>query len=139
MAKDFWTFDHPADLGLEARADSLQELFEALGEGLAEQICPRRAVREEKTLRVEVRSDDLETLAVDFLAELLGMFHLGRFLVARVRVRRIDDCSVVAAVTGEDYDPARHEIALEVKAVTYHQLKIAREGEAWKARVIFDI
>jgi SHS2 domain-containing protein len=139
MAKDFWTFDHPADLGLEARADSLQELFEALGEGLAEQICPRSAVRQEKTVRLEVRSDDLEALAVDFLAELLRMFHLERFLVARVQVQRIDDCSVAAAVTGENYDPARHEIALEVKAVTYHQLKIAREGDGWTAKVIFDI
>ena len=45
MAKHCETFDHTADLGLQARADTLGELFEALAEGLADEICPRRQVR----------------------------------------------------------------------------------------------
>ena len=38
MAKECRTFEHPSDLGLEATADSLGELFEALGEGAARQL-----------------------------------------------------------------------------------------------------
>lgn len=139
MAKWFDTFEHTADLGLQARGDSLAELFEALGEGLAEQICPRASVAAGRCVRVEVESDNLESLAVDFLAELLRLFHLKRFLIAGVRVERIDENSVAAAVDGEDYDPARHELDAEVKAATYHQLQVAREGDAWEARVILDI
>lgn len=139
MAKRWWTFEHPADLGLAARADSLEELFEALGEGLGRQICPGGAVRPELTRRVEVDSDELGSLAVDFLSELLRLFHLERFVIARVAVEEIVGNALRGEIDGETYDPARHELAAEVKAVTYHQLQVAREGDQWAARVILDV
>lgn len=139
MAKDCWTFEHPADLGLEARADTLAELFEALGEGMAEQMCPRSSVREKRSLPVQAEGDDLGSLAVEFLTALLRAFHLERFLVARVRVGEVTDNKVQAEVAGESYDPRRHEIGVEIKAVTYHQLSVARQGDGWTARVILDI
>ena len=45
----------------------------------------------------------------------------------------------IANLSGETYDATRHEIKIEVKAVTYHQLQIARETDHWTARVILDI
>lgn len=139
MSKHCTTFEHTADLGLEARADSLGELFEALGEGLAEQICRRQAVaaREHKSLLV--RAENLEDLLHDFLGELLGLFHLELFLAREVKVERIDERAVEAVAGGETYDPARHELDTEIKAVTYHHLKVAREGDQWIGRVVLDI
>jgi SHS2 domain-containing protein len=152
MARHCETFEHTADLGLEARADSLTELFEALGEGLGEQVCAAGQVQLRESRRVEITLDaaespagpdpdalGLETLVVDFLTELLRLFHLEKFLIGRVRVERCGGTSVTAEVTGESYDPARHELGVEIKAVTYHQLRVAREGDGWTARVILDI
>ncbi len=140
MAKHCETFEHPADLGLAARADTLAELFEALGEGLADQICPRRAVAARERKKLLARSEDVESLAVEFLGELLGLFHLEKFLARQVRVERISESAVRAEVTGERYDPARHELGPEIKAVTYHQLEVARRpGGEWIARVILDL
>ncbi len=139
MAGHCETFEHTADVGLQGRADSLGELFEAMGEGLAEVICPRRSVKKQKTLKIRTESENVEALLVDFLGDLLGLFNLEKFLVAGVKVERIDETSVAAEVTGEPYDPARHELADEIKAVTYHQLKVAREGDEWTGRVILDV
>lgn len=148
MARHCETFEHTADLGLEARADSPAELFEALGEGLCRQICQPGNVRLKDSRRVEVAASPgaaepdasgLEFLAVDFLRELLRLFHLEKFLIGRIRVERCDETSVAAEVTGESYDPARHELGVEIKAVTYHQLTVARQGGGWLARVILDI
>jgi len=138
MSRSWRTFDHPSDLGLEARADTLGELFEALAEGLAAQLC-RRGAQGEVTVPVGAASEDVEALLVDFLGELLKLFHVDRFVPARIRVRRCDETSVRASVDGETYDPARHELGPEIKAVTYHQLKVAREGECWTGRVILDL
>jgi SHS2 domain-containing protein len=138
MGKDWRTFEHPADLGLEARADSLAELFEALAEGLARQVCPR-GVRSQDTLPVRAEADDLESLAVEFLGEVLRLFHLRRFLVAGVRVERIEATSLSASAGGEAYDPARHELGPEIKAVTYHHLKVAHEPDGWVATVLLDL
>ena len=139
MSKHCTTFEHTADLGLEARADTLAELFEALGEGLAGQICPPAAVtgREHKSLTVQ--AGNREDLLHDFLGELLGLFDLEKFLVREVKVERIDEGAVHAVAAGETYDPARHELDAEIKAVTYHDLTVAQEADQWIGRVVLDI
>jgi len=139
MAKHFETFEHPADIGLQASADSLGGLFEAAAEGLAEQMCPRATVRPVRAVRIDVAAEDVEALLVDFLSAVLRRFDLDRFLLSSVRVERIDAKAVSAEVRGETYDPARHELAAEIKAVTYHQLAVARDGNGWTARVILDV
>jgi SHS2 domain-containing protein len=42
-------------------------------------------------------------------------------------------------VAGEPFDAARHRILREVKAVTYHDVKVERDGEGLTARLILDI
>lgn len=139
MAKHCETFEHTADIGLAARADSLAELFEALAEGLVDLIAPRGQVRPAEGRKLRVEAEDVEALCVDFLVEVMCRIQVDRFLVSAVRVVRADERSVGAELLGEPYQPARHELEHEVKAVTYHQLKVAREGEAWVARVIVDV
>jgi SHS2 domain-containing protein len=137
--KQWWTFEHTADMGLEARADTLRELFEALGEGLAEVICPREQVAAGQTRRLELAAEDLEALAVDFLSAVLNVIQAQRFMVCGVSVAQASQGSVKAELSGEPFDPAGHEILREVKAITYHQLKIAPEGDHWTGRVILDV
>ena len=139
MVKHFETFDHTADVGLSAGADTLGGLFEALAEGLAELICPRRRVRRRETREVRVEAEDVAALAVQFLWEVMSAIQFGHFAIALVRVEDICETSVRATLSGEPLDLGRHEIATEVKAVTYHELKIAREGAGWAGRVILDL
>ncbi len=139
MARTCRIIDHTADIGLDAGADSIEELFETLAEGLADIVCERRTVEPRQRRTVRVASEDIEAAAVDFLAAVLNVIQVDRFFVAAVEVTAVADNSVSATLAGEDYDPARHEIATEVKAVTYHRLRIAREGGRWHGRVIFDV
>ena len=37
------------------------------------------------------------------------------------------------------FNPERHEIINEIKAVTYHQIEVAEKGDHWEAQVIFDL
>jgi len=139
MAKHCETFEHTADIGLAARGDTLGELFEALAEGLADLICSREQVSVQETRPVEVQAEDVEALCVDFLVEVMTAIQVDRFLVAEVRAGAVSGRCVRADLAGEPYDPDRHEWGHEVKAVTYHQLQVAREGDAWVGRVIVDV
>ena len=51
----------------------------------------------------------------------------------------VTDAGLTATVRGEPFDPARHVLAHEVKAITYHELKVVRDGDQWLAEVIVDI
>ena len=44
-----------------------------------------------------------------------------------------------ATARGEPIDPERHELDMEVKAITYHGLKVERDGDGWLAEVIVDL
>ncbi|MGC9455532.1 MAG: archease [Phycisphaerae bacterium] len=139
MAKECTTFEHTADVGLEARADTFAELLEALGEGLADLVAPRRQVRPEETRELSVTSDDAESLVVDFLNELAGILEADRFLISQVRVRSASQKSLEAELAGEPFDARRHEYETEVKAATYHDIRVAQEHDGWHGRVILDI
>ena len=139
MAKRCETFDHTADVGLAARADTLAELYEALAEGLAETICPRARARPRQSVEIAVEAEDREALAVDFLSEVLNAIQLDRFMVHECRAAGADETHVRAELIGEPFDPARHEISTEVKAVTYHGLSVAREGDSWIGTLILDL
>ncbi|WP_372677732.1 archease [Desulfosarcina sp.] len=51
----------------------------------------------------------------------------------------ISDTSVSARVSTDRYQPGRHEILHEIKAVTYHQIEVSRTTNGWQAMVVFDV
>ena len=57
----------------------------------------------------------------------------GRFDVS------VTDDGLSATAWGEPLDPARHELAREVKAITYHELRVEQTADGWLAEVIVDI
>ena len=46
---------------------------------------------------------------------------------------------LVAEVEGEPFDEARHGRGQELKAVTYHALRVAQDDAGWIAEVLIDI
>ena len=132
-------FEHTADLGLRIRADDLQGLFEEAARALfAVIVTDFDEVRpaEEMTFRIE--GDRRDDLLRDWLGELLYAFHARRLLLAQFDVR-LDEVGLTATARGEPFDPGRHEIDAELKAVTYHGLKVEQDGGGWLAEVIVDI
>ena len=139
MTGHWETFEHTADVGLAGDAATLGELFEAMAQGLAEFICRPDLVKREGVRELRVQAGDVEALLVDFLGEVANVIQTDRFMVASVKVSRMDDNAVKAELAGEPYDPRRHRYRHEVKAVTYHRLKVAQENGKWIARVILDV
>ena len=132
-------FEHTADLGLRIRAAELNELFAEAARALFSVIVDNfddvRAV-DELTFRLEgTRHDELLR---DWLAELLYVFHTRHVLLVQFDVR-LDLAGLTATARGEPLDPARHEIDAELKAVTYHGLKVEQHRDGWLAEVIVDI
>ena len=139
MVKHCETFEHTADIGLRASGETLGELFEAMGEGLADLICPRRNVSAKQSRRIRLQAEDVEALAVDFLSQILFAIETDRFAVATVHIREISERAVTGEIVGEPFDPGRHEFGTEVKGVTYHLLRIAPQDEWWTGQVILDV
>jgi SHS2 domain-containing protein len=132
-------FEHTADLGIRARAPELNELFEEMARGLFAAIVENLdGVRADIAATIEFESDDLEYLLFDWLRELLYRFDADHMLFASFQVS-VSENGLRATAYGEHLDPARHVLSHEVKAITYHSLRVEREGDEWVAEVIVDI
>jgi SHS2 domain-containing protein len=132
-------FEHTADLGLRIRAGSLDELFAEAGRALFSVIVVNLdSVRPVQEVAFEIKGSRHDDLLADWLGELLYTFETRRVLLSDFHVG-IDENGLAATARGEPFDPKRHELDMEVKAITYHGLKVERDGDGWLAEVIVDL
>jgi SHS2 domain-containing protein len=132
-------FEHTADLGLRVRAGSRDELFvEAAHALFAVVVANPAAVRTVEHRTIHISGGQLDYLFFDWLNELLYLLETQHLLLVQFEVACTDE-GLSATCSGETIDPARHVLEHEVKAITYHELKVGRDGEDWVAEVIVDI
>jgi SHS2 domain-containing protein len=132
-------FEHTADLGLRVRAPDLNTLFAEAAEALTAAIVEDvSSIEPREPLAVRISGTDRAYLLFDWLRELLYRFDAERRLFRRFDVRVADD-GLEATAWGEPYDAERHPLSHEVKAITYHGLRVEREGDEWVAEMIVDI
>ncbi|HUT88664.1 MAG TPA: archease [Thermoguttaceae bacterium] len=132
-------FDHTADVGLRMRAGSLDELFADAGRALFSVIVANfDAVEPVQELALRVEGSRRDDLLFDWLAELLYTFETRRVLLSDFHVS-VSNNGLEATARGEPFDPDRHELDMEVKAITYHGLKVEQDGDGWLAEVIVDL
>jgi SHS2 domain-containing protein len=133
------TFEHTTDLGLRVRAPELNQLFVEAAQALFSAIVDdQETIEPRQRIDVSLQGDDLGYLLFDWLNELLYRSDTEHLLFGKFEVR-IDNQNLWASAWGEPLDPSRHALAHEVKAITYHALRVEKEKDGWLAEVIVDI
>lgn len=133
------TFDHTADLGLRVRAADLETLFIEAGRGLTSMIVANLdEVRPVCEIALSVPGTRPDELLFDWLSELLYLFETRHLLLTDFEVQ-IDESGLRATARGEEADDTRHQLEHEVKAITYHGLKVEPADGGWLAEIIVDI
>ncbi|AEC51039.1 hypothetical protein PNA2_0121 [Pyrococcus sp. NA2] len=136
-------YEHTADIGIRGYGDSLEEAFEAVAIALFDVIVNVNKVEKKEVREVEVEGDDLESLLYNFLEELL-VLHDMEHLVFRdfdVKIEKVNGrYKLKAKAYGEKLDLEKHEPKEEVKAITYHDMKIEKLPDGrWMAQLVPDI
>jgi SHS2 domain-containing protein len=133
------TFDHTADLGLRIIAPDLETLFVEAAQALFSAIMEDpAAVRLERRVDIRLAAEEREYLLFDWLKELLYHFDVEHLLLAKFEVH-IKDGALTGSAWGEPLDRSRHVLEHEVKAITYHGLRVEQSEGGWLAEVIVDI
>ncbi len=131
--------DHTADLGFELWAGSLEELYTEGVLAVAELCYDRAAVRPRQRRRLSVQGPNREERLVRWLHEVYLILESEMWLTAAaVDVSAVDD-HIEGVLQGEPFDSVRHTIHTDIKAITYHGLAVAHDGERWRATVVVDV
>ena len=131
--------DHTADLGFDLWADSISGLFAEAVLALSEVCYERTAVLWAEERILEVRGTDPEEQLVRWLQETYMQLESGLWLTAAATNVVVEGEMVKGTLHGEAIDPARHTLHSEIKAITYHGLKIVHEHGLWRTTVVVDV
>jgi len=137
---------HTADLQIEAEGPDAGDCLDAAGLALTSVVTGNDAphgLGSDEEGRFHIDAPDREALAVAFLSELLWLTESKDLLWTGggVTVEVLDDGMHRATARGNmvRFDQAVHGHGVEVKAITYHGIRFARDGDHWHLRVLLDI
>jgi SHS2 domain-containing protein len=131
--------DHTADAGIVVEASGLKELFARAAWGMFSLITDPATVRLAEITRVRIEASDRLALMVKWLSELNYRHVTERLLFGKFEVIELGETWLEAQMRGEKIDLERHQIFTEIKAVTFHDLRVEGESQVWKAQIIFDL
>jgi SHS2 domain-containing protein len=132
-----------ADVAFEAWGDTPAAMLVAAGDATMNvMVADLAAIGRETRRSIELREETMEFVLFALLGELI-YYKDAECLLLRFDTVAIEEeegrLVVRAEASGEAIDRSRHELLVDVKAVTFHRLAVEDAAEGWRARVILDI
>ncbi len=127
-----------ADIGFEVWSESLNNLFEEAASAMYDIMVDIDKVEPKEERDIGIEAEEIDLLMHDWLSELLYITDVEGIVFSKFNVT-INGFRLDGKAFGEPIDPRRHNPKTEIKAVTYHRLKVNRENGIWRAIIILDI
>ena len=128
-----------SDLAIKVFGKSQEELFANSAFALFDLMTDVDKIEVQDRLPLEVEGVDRDDLMVNWVRELLYLYQGSGYLLKEFKVLEAKETYVRGEVSGEKYDPDRHEIQREFRSVVFHQSRMEKTGDQWTAQVIFEI
>jgi tRNA nucleotidyltransferase (CCA-adding enzyme) len=132
-------FAHDADVGVRGVGPTREAAFEQGALALMHATSDPTQIEAREVVEIVCEAPDDALLFVDWLNALVFEVATRGMLFARFAVR-IEDHRLVGRAWGEPIDPARHDLAVEVKGATYTGLSVAPHPDGgWLAQCVVDV
>ncbi len=132
-----------ADVAFEAWGATVEEVFVAAADATMNvMVEDLGTIGRSLELVIELERDQLDLLLFSFLNELVFLKDARKLLlrVENLSVKKDNsNFTLKGVVYGENLDPQRHPLSVDVKAVTLHRFSLRRTQTSWEAFVILDI
>ena len=139
--EEFEFLEHTADLGLRVKGKTSEDLFNnyaAVLFSLLTDYQPKEII----SRKIILEAQSLSELLIDWLNELLSMFFADDFLPKEYSIKITDDKGgkiLEAEIKGEEFDFESNPLKREIKAATYHEVKVEENDSEYVGEVIFDV
>jgi SHS2 domain-containing protein len=131
-----------ADVAFEAWGQTIEEMFISAAEATMNvMVADLEKIERRESREIEISSDAIDMLLFNLLQEII-FFKDAEQLLLRIENVEIgyDGLYFVKAIGwGEQIDPEKHELIVDVKAVTLHMFKVEQTQRGWDTFIILDI
>ena len=137
--KNYELLEHTADIRIRVKGEDLAGLFSNTALAIFDIIAERKdkIPAAPKKIKIAQKADNLDELFINWLNELLSLSAAKEVIFSDFKIDKLDKNSIEAIATAEDVN--NYKVNAEVKAATYHQLKLAQSPSGWEAEVILDV
>jgi len=137
--KPFEVIDHTADIGIIAYGADIKQVFANAALGLFNLMADLDNPKEDIKREIELSAEDVEILLVEWLNELIYISDVEHIIFKRFEINELSSTQLRATCFGEKIKPGQHRLKREIKAATYHMLRLNKENGSYKVQIIFDI
>ena len=139
ITKNYELLEHTADIGIRVKGSGLEEIFVRSAAAIFDIIAQKKGFSfgGREKVKIEQAAGDLQELFVNWLNELLSLAATRRIIFYKFIIERLTDNGIIATAIGKGFK--HYKINIEIKAATYHQLKIEKNASGWQAEVILDV
>ena len=137
--KTYTLIEHTADIGIRTKGDSLKELFQNTALAMFDIIAgiPTKKSKRKGKITIKEKADNIEELFINWLNELLSLSAVKELIFTDFIIEKLDEHSIKSICIGEGIK--NFKVNTEIKAATYHELKLERKESGWLAEIIFDV
>jgi SHS2 domain-containing protein len=145
MSNFFEFIDHPADVQVHAVGDTLEKAIEQCVLAMVETMTDLKAIVPEVCKEISMEATDKELLLINYLSQYLAIFDIDQLLFSKIEIAKIHFDKKKRVYTihskswGETFNPEKHEMRTEIKAITYSYLKIDEKPQKTEIWIIYDI
>lgn len=140
--KQFEFIDHTADLAVKVFGKTPEEVFHSAMVAWLKITLDTAVGEGAKKKKLRLKADSLEELLVEFLSEINFLLLVKHWITTTVSQLNLGEKNgkweLDAKLTGEPFDFSKHRISTEIKAITFHRMKIEKIRGIYQTSIIFD-
>lgn len=135
--------EHPADIAVEVDGFSLEELFKSACYAWREAAMDLTSFNKESSKKFIFNGITPEILLIELLSELNFQLYSKKWVFVTIQnliIEKTDtDHHLEIELFGQTFHPEIHKMKEEIKAITYHKMKIEKIGNQLKTMIVFDV
>jgi SHS2 domain-containing protein len=132
-----------ADVAFQAWGETLEEVFISAADATMNiMVEDLKTISPIETRVISLKDETIKMLLFQFLQEFIYYKDADKLLlrVGKLQIAQHNNrFTLTAEALGETIDPQKHELNLDVKAVTLHRFQVQELPTGWEASVVLDI
>ena len=130
-----------ADVAIESRGDTLEELFTASAMATFEVMSDTSSIQPKIKKTLHLEHSEIDGLLFDWLAEIIYLKDSEFMLFGKydLKITKDTNYQLDAEILGEEINQSKHDLRCDVKAITFHLFEVYEKNGKLISRFILDI
>lgn len=139
--KKYTYLAHTADVKFQAFGNNLEEAFSNAALAFTNVVVDVEEVQSLQQKKIEIESENKESLLYDFLEKLLILMETEHFVLAKIislKIQKDKKLKLTAVIAG-DVGLEKYDFERQVKAITYNDMFIDEKPDKTTVQVVLDL